>query len=125
MEGKDRARVEGTIMARVEGREGLVWLLPSLCPAQDWYLWHAPSRTSHSPQGGISSNTVGIFPQPVYSRGGFKEGVSAAKNKQRVALVVSHELAHQWFGKEKKRKNCIIKILPFHDVPILRAHFSK
>jgi len=28
----------------------------------------------------------------------FKEGVSAAKNKQRVALVVSHELAHQWFG---------------------------
>lgn len=29
----------------------------------------------------------------------FKEGVSAASNKQRIAIVVSHELAHQWFGK--------------------------
>jgi len=28
----------------------------------------------------------------------FKEGVSAASNKQRIAIVVSHELAHQWFG---------------------------
>jgi len=28
----------------------------------------------------------------------FKEGVSAATNKQRIAIVVSHELAHQWFG---------------------------
>jgi len=28
----------------------------------------------------------------------FKEGVSAANNKQRIAIVVSHELAHQWFG---------------------------
>jgi len=28
----------------------------------------------------------------------FKEGVSAVNNKQRIALVVSHELAHQWFG---------------------------
>ena len=28
----------------------------------------------------------------------FKEGVSAAANKQRIAIVVSHELAHQWFG---------------------------
>lgn len=28
----------------------------------------------------------------------FKPGVSAASNKQRIAVVVSHELAHQWFG---------------------------
>lgn len=28
----------------------------------------------------------------------FNEGVSAEANKQRVAVVVSHELAHQWFG---------------------------
>jgi len=28
----------------------------------------------------------------------YKEGVSAATNKQRIAIVVSHELAHQWFG---------------------------
>ena len=28
----------------------------------------------------------------------YKEGVSAASNKQRIATVVSHELAHQWFG---------------------------
>lgn len=28
----------------------------------------------------------------------FEEGVSAASNKQRVAIVVAHELAHQWFG---------------------------
>ena len=28
----------------------------------------------------------------------YKEGVSAAVNKQRIATVVSHELAHQWFG---------------------------
>lgn len=28
----------------------------------------------------------------------FNEGVSAESNKQRVAVVVSHELAHQWFG---------------------------
>jgi len=28
----------------------------------------------------------------------YKEGVSAASNKQRIAIVVSHELAHQWFG---------------------------
>ena len=28
----------------------------------------------------------------------FKDGVSAASNKQRIAIVVSHELAHQWFG---------------------------
>ena len=29
----------------------------------------------------------------------FKEGVSSVSNKQRIAIVVSHELAHQWFGK--------------------------
>ena len=29
----------------------------------------------------------------------FKEGVSSKGNKQRIAIVVSHELAHQWFGK--------------------------
>jgi len=28
----------------------------------------------------------------------FKPGVSAASNLQRIALVISHELAHQWFG---------------------------
>ena len=28
----------------------------------------------------------------------YKEGVSTSSNKQRVAAVVSHELAHQWFG---------------------------
>lgn len=28
----------------------------------------------------------------------FKEGVSNANNKERIAIVVSHELAHQWFG---------------------------
>ena len=28
----------------------------------------------------------------------FKNGVSAASNLQRIAIVVSHELAHQWFG---------------------------
>lgn len=28
----------------------------------------------------------------------YEEGVSAANNKQRVAIVVAHELAHQWFG---------------------------
>ena len=29
----------------------------------------------------------------------YKDGVSSANNKQRIATVVSHELAHQWFGK--------------------------
>ena len=28
----------------------------------------------------------------------YKEGVSSVNNKQRIATVVSHELAHQWFG---------------------------
>jgi len=28
----------------------------------------------------------------------YKEGVSSASNKERIAIVVSHELAHQWFG---------------------------
>ncbi|XP_031788192.1 aminopeptidase Ey isoform X1 [Nasonia vitripennis] len=28
----------------------------------------------------------------------YQEGVSTSNNKQRVATVVSHELAHQWFG---------------------------
>ncbi|CAB3360791.1 Hypothetical predicted protein [Cloeon dipterum] len=28
----------------------------------------------------------------------YEEGVSASSSKQRVAIVVSHELAHQWFG---------------------------
>jgi len=28
----------------------------------------------------------------------YKAGVSALSNKQRIAIVVSHELAHQWFG---------------------------
>ena len=28
----------------------------------------------------------------------FKPGVSALGNKQRIATVISHELAHQWFG---------------------------
>uniref|UniRef100_A0A1L8E2W2 Aminopeptidase n=1 Tax=Nyssomyia neivai TaxID=330878 RepID=A0A1L8E2W2_9DIPT len=28
----------------------------------------------------------------------FEEGISAINNKQRVATVISHELAHQWFG---------------------------
>ena len=28
----------------------------------------------------------------------YKEGVSNANNKERIATVVSHELAHQWFG---------------------------
>lgn len=28
----------------------------------------------------------------------YQEGVSTSSSKQRVATVVSHELAHQWFG---------------------------
>ena len=28
----------------------------------------------------------------------YKPGVSALTNKQRIAIVVAHELAHQWFG---------------------------
>lgn len=28
----------------------------------------------------------------------YEEGVSMSKQKQRVAMVISHELAHQWFG---------------------------
>lgn len=28
----------------------------------------------------------------------FEEGISTDFNKQRIAAVVSHELAHQWFG---------------------------
>lgn len=28
----------------------------------------------------------------------YQEGISTAINKQRVATVVAHELAHQWFG---------------------------
>uniref|UniRef100_A0A336KRZ8 Aminopeptidase N n=2 Tax=Culicoides sonorensis TaxID=179676 RepID=A0A336KRZ8_CULSO len=28
----------------------------------------------------------------------YEEGISACSNKQRVAIVVSHELGHQWFG---------------------------
>ena len=28
----------------------------------------------------------------------YQDGVSTSNNKQRVATVVSHELAHQWFG---------------------------
>ena len=28
----------------------------------------------------------------------YKDGVSSATNKERIAIVVSHELAHQWFG---------------------------
>ena len=28
----------------------------------------------------------------------YKEGVSSASNKERIAYVISHELAHQWFG---------------------------
>ena len=30
----------------------------------------------------------------------FKDRVSAATNKQGIALTVSHELAHQWFGRK-------------------------
>jgi len=29
----------------------------------------------------------------------YKQGVSSMTNKERVAYVISHELAHQWFGK--------------------------
>ena len=39
-------------------------------------------------------NTVIICLQLVL----FCEGVSSRSNKQRVAIVISHELAHQWFG---------------------------
>jgi len=28
----------------------------------------------------------------------YQEGVSPNSNKQRVATVIAHELAHQWFG---------------------------
>ncbi|XP_023324912.1 aminopeptidase N [Eurytemora carolleeae] len=28
----------------------------------------------------------------------YKDGVSAASNRERIAIVISHELAHQWFG---------------------------
>lgn len=28
----------------------------------------------------------------------YEEGVSARINKQRVATIICHELAHQWFG---------------------------
>jgi len=28
----------------------------------------------------------------------YQEGISTSGSKQRVAVVVSHELAHQWFG---------------------------
>ena len=33
----------------------------------------------------------------------YKSGVSALTNKERVATVVSHELAHQWFGNSSIR----------------------
>lgn len=28
----------------------------------------------------------------------YQEGVSSTGNKQRVAMVIAHELAHMWFG---------------------------
>ena len=40
----------------------------------------------------------------------FKDGVSSASNKQRIAIVVSHELAHQWFGK-RLRRACVFNML--------------
>ena len=29
----------------------------------------------------------------------YKQGVSSAKSKQKIAMIISHELVHQWFGK--------------------------
>ena len=31
----------------------------------------------------------------------YKKGVSSVNNKQRIATVVSHELAHQWFAEKQ------------------------
>ena len=28
----------------------------------------------------------------------YKDGVSAAQDKNTIAMVIAHELAHQWFG---------------------------
>jgi hypothetical protein len=32
----------------------------------------------------------------------YQEGVSSTANKQRVAMVIGHELAHMWFGNLSK-----------------------
>ena len=42
-----------------------------------------------------------VAPRASYSRETallFKDGVSNANNRERIAIVISHELAHQWFG---------------------------
>ena len=30
----------------------------------------------------------------------YKDGISTAQDKNTIAMVISHELAHQWFGKQ-------------------------
>ena len=47
----------------------------------------------------------------------FKPGVSALTNKERVAMVISHELAHQWFGKGTLIKD-VTQIWAFINFPI-------
>ena len=43
----------------------------------------------------------------------FKDKVSAETNKERIATVISHELAHQWFG------TLFIAITEFYRYPAL------
>jgi aminopeptidase N len=49
------------------------------------------------PQGRGAMENWGLITYPEYSMS-YKEGVSSKKIKQSVAKIVSHEIAHQWFG---------------------------
>ena len=38
----------------------------------------------------------------------YKDGISTAKDKNTIAMVISHELAHQWFGNNYQEDEMIV-----------------
>ena len=40
----------------------------------------------------------------------YKDGISTVRDKNRIAVVISHELAHQWFGNNYQEDEMIVNI---------------
>jgi len=80
--------------AREKGPEVLTWFenyfnIPFPLPKQDMIAIPDFSAGAMENWGLITYRETALLYEP---------GVSAASNKQRVAVVIAHELAHQWFG---------------------------
>jgi aminopeptidase N len=55
----------------------------------------------------------------------YEEGVSSTSNKQRVATVIGHELAHMWFGNLGKLQCTCLMSFIFKAYNVLKYRYNR